>query len=375
MTGVALTVQPTVQLEDSAGNIVVLAGVPVTASIATGGGTIGGTVTVNSDAAGLAAFADLSLSGIAGAVTLKFAAPVNGQATTVTSSPISVRIPWTIRASMPAPRFGLAVGVVNGILYAVGGSGGDGGVQGAVLAYDPATNSWTTKAAVPTPRFGLAVGVVNGILYAVGGYDGTHYLATVEAYNPVTNSWTTKASMPTPRLAPSVGVVNGLLYAMGGDDYTDVFGDYSSHGIVEAYDPVTDSWTTKAPMLTPRTDFSLGVVNGILYAVGGLKRGRRVRSGHQLVDNQGIDADGARWILGWGGERNPLSRGRAGQYQPQCPGECRCVRSGQRLVDDPRYSADAPLRARGRRVERDALRRGWVQRHRTGNCRGVCPVR
>ena len=110
---------------------------------------------------------------------------------------------------------------------------------------------------------------MNGILYAVGGYDGTHYLATVEAYNPVTNSWTTKASMPTPRLAPSVGVVNGILYAMGGDDYTDVFGDYSSHGIVEAYDPVTDSWTTKAPMLTPRTDFSLGVVNGILYAVGG----------------------------------------------------------------------------------------------------------
>ena len=152
VTGVALTVQPTVQLEDSAGNIVVLAGVPVTASIATGGGTIGGTVTVNSDVAGLAAFADLSLSGIAGAVTLKFAAPVNGQATTVTSSPISVRIPWTTRASMPAPRFGLAVGVVNGILYAVGGSGGDGGLQGAVLAYDPATNSWTTKAAVPTPR-------------------------------------------------------------------------------------------------------------------------------------------------------------------------------------------------------------------------------
>ena len=50
VTGVTLTVQPAVQLEDSAGNIVALAGVPVTASIATGGGNIGGTVTVNSNA-------------------------------------------------------------------------------------------------------------------------------------------------------------------------------------------------------------------------------------------------------------------------------------------------------------------------------------
>ena len=119
LTGVVLAVQPTVQLEDAAGNIVVLAGVPVTASIVAGGGTLGGAVTVNSDSTGLARFADLALSGVAGAVTLEFAAPVNGQATTVTSAAISVRVPWTTRASMPTPRFGLVAGVVNGILYAL----------------------------------------------------------------------------------------------------------------------------------------------------------------------------------------------------------------------------------------------------------------
>ena len=58
---------------------------------------------------------------------------------------------------------------------------------------------WTTKAPMPTPRTGLAAGVVNGILYAVGGNDGVSFLGTVEAYDPATNTWTTKASMPTVR--------------------------------------------------------------------------------------------------------------------------------------------------------------------------------
>ena len=51
--------------------------------------------------------------------------------------------------------------------------------------------------------------VVNGILYAVGGWDGGYH-DTVYAYDPATNTWTTKAPMPTPKRT-LVGVVNGLL--------------------------------------------------------------------------------------------------------------------------------------------------------------------
>ena len=97
--------------------------------------------------------------------------------------------------------------------------------------------TWIAKAPIPTPRAGLAVGVVNGILYAVGGRvnheDGRwEYLPTVEAYDPSTNSWTTKAPMPAPRGYLSVGVVDGILYALGG---------FGSQGPVstrlDAYDP------------------------------------------------------------------------------------------------------------------------------------------
>src|SRR2546427_2552858 len=76
---------------------------------------------------------------------------------------------WTARTPMPTPRVGLAVGVVNGILYAVGGSCCDPGENANILStvesYDPSTNMWTARAPIPTPRVGLAVGVVNGILY------------------------------------------------------------------------------------------------------------------------------------------------------------------------------------------------------------------
>jgi len=104
---------------------------------------------------------------------------------------------------------------------------------------------------------------MNGVLYAMGGYNGNH-IATVEAYDPTTDSWTTKTPMPTPRNALGVGSVNGMLYAVGGQSTT-----VSAIGTNEAYDPATNTWTTKAPMPTPRNGLGVGVVNGVLYAVGG----------------------------------------------------------------------------------------------------------
>jgi len=172
---------------------------------------------------------------------------------------------WTFKAPMPTKRQGLRAGVVNGVLYAVGGSTGCGPRTGSVEAYDPASDTWTTKASMPTPRTTHAVGVVNGVLYAVGGFSGAP-LSTVEAYDPVANTWTTKAPMPTARSGLAVGVVNGLLYAVGGSDGT---ANPTIPTTVEVYDPVANTWTTRAPMPTGRSSLAAGVVNGILYALGG----------------------------------------------------------------------------------------------------------
>ena len=138
---------------------------------------------------------------------------------------------WTSKASMPTARFEMASGVVNGVLYAVGGANAST-YYATVEAYDPATNTWTAKAAMPTARAYLAAGVVNGVLYAVGG--GTTsgaILATVEAYDPATNTWTAKAALPTARYVLTGGVVNGILYAVGGTT------GFTPLATVEAYTP------------------------------------------------------------------------------------------------------------------------------------------
>jgi N-acetylneuraminic acid mutarotase len=221
---------------------------------------------------------------------------------------------WTPIAPMSAPRMGLGVGVVNGILYAVGGSssfagssttmeaydpvtntwapkasmntarwqagvvGIDGingklyvvgGYNGAGLAtveeYDPSTNTWTTKTSMPTTRWELSLGVINNNIYAVGGWSGTAALNTVEEYNPNLDSWATKTSMPTARFTSLSGVINNLLYVVGGGDSA------ISTGLakVEAYDPGADSWTTRSDMPTPREFAAGAVLNSSLYALGG----------------------------------------------------------------------------------------------------------
>ena len=71
-SGMQLPVQPAVRLEDAGGNPIAVAGVKITAYVASGGGTLGGTITVDTDATGLATFTDLSITASAGQKTLGF---------------------------------------------------------------------------------------------------------------------------------------------------------------------------------------------------------------------------------------------------------------------------------------------------------------
>ena len=174
---------------------------------------------------------------------------------------------------MPTARVGLGVGVVSGVLYAVGGYAQHN--LPTLEAYDPATNRWSTKASKPTPG-SVAVGVVNGILYAVGGDTASTpasvcgCVSILETYDPTTDRWTTKAPMPTRRTGPGVGVVNGILYAVSGWNGGGV--SAAPAYVLEAYDPATNTWTTKRPSWGA-TGMGVGVANGALYVVGGWSGG------------------------------------------------------------------------------------------------------
>src|SRR5205807_1186723 len=73
-SGAAFAQQPVVQLRDASGNAVSQAQVTVTAAIATGGGTLGGTLTATTNGSGVASFTNLAITGAAGDRTLSFTA-------------------------------------------------------------------------------------------------------------------------------------------------------------------------------------------------------------------------------------------------------------------------------------------------------------
>jgi N-acetylneuraminic acid mutarotase len=244
----------------------------VTVAIGTGpgSGTLSGTTTVAATS-GIASFRNLRIASTgasyAGLYALRASTPGLSPAVSTAFTVACGTNCWSVNAAIPTARSDWGVGVANGRLYAVGGYRGVDAV-GTVEVYDPGTDSWTTKAQMPTARLGLGVSVVNGVLYAVGGFiPFVGPVGTVEAYDPTTNTWTTRASMPTPREFLAVGVVNGILYAVGG--YQSVGGAQTAMRTVEAYDPVSDTWSAKNPLPTARGLLGVGVVNGILYAVGG----------------------------------------------------------------------------------------------------------
>ncbi len=87
INGGVFTTQPAVRITDAGGNFVLTAGTPVTVAIAAGGGSLGGTATVNTDGTGTATFAGLSITGVAGNRTLSFS---SGGLTPATSSTIAI---------------------------------------------------------------------------------------------------------------------------------------------------------------------------------------------------------------------------------------------------------------------------------------------
>lgn len=134
-----------------------------------------------------------------------------------------------------------------------------------------ATNNsnWVRKADMLTARSRFSTSVVNGKVYTIGGIIKGGYSSqgqsTVEEYDPATNVWKKKTDMPTPRMWLSTAVVNGKIYAIGGLDR------YLGKVLrtVEVYDPVSDSWAKQADMPTARRSLSATVVDGKIYVIGG----------------------------------------------------------------------------------------------------------
>jgi N-acetylneuraminic acid mutarotase len=144
-----------------------------------------------------------------------------------------------------------------------------------VQAYDIATDSWSVVAPLPEPLHHVAVTGLEGKLYAVGGFAGPFAqrepVDSLSAYDPALDRWQRRAPLPTPRGAAAAVVIDGLVYALGGERRgpSGGVGDYESVTDVAVYDPRTDRWEILPPMRYPRNHLHAGAVEGRIYAVGG----------------------------------------------------------------------------------------------------------
>ena len=191
---------------------------------------------------------------------------------------------WTQKADMPTVRSDFSTCVVDGKIFVIGGSlqlgwdeYGDLSLS-TVEMYDSETDTWEGKANMPTVRSNVSVSVVDGKIYAIGGSKTKKYqvprgfgheseeLPTVEMYDLATDTWTQKADMPTPRKTKTC-VVDGKIYAIGGWSTAN---EQSQLETVEVYDPKKDTWAKAQSMNHARCSAAISVVNGEIYAVGGI---------------------------------------------------------------------------------------------------------
>jgi N-acetylneuraminic acid mutarotase len=70
--------------------------------------------------------------------------------------------------------------------------------------------------------------------------------------------------MPTARGEFGIAVVNGKIYAIGGLNGNDL-----PVSTTEEYNPITNEWTSMMPMPTPRSDFAIAVYQNKIYVIGG----------------------------------------------------------------------------------------------------------
>ena len=186
---------------------------------------------------------------------------------------------WKVITQLPTKRWEFSTAVVDDKVYIIGGSlfdnnAGPFGLS-TVEVYDPQTNTWQRGADMPTPRTNAKAAVVNGTIYVFGGYNSKDKFLQnwemadrVEAYDPLTDTWTRKKKMPISRFYFGLGVVAGRVYLIGGTTGLGV-GQEQRMDRVDIYDPATDTWAKGRRMPTRRDPGGVAVVSTRIYVIGG----------------------------------------------------------------------------------------------------------
>lgn len=118
----------------------------------------------------------------------------------------------------------------------------------------------------PTKAVPCRTPKVPQLIYTAGGYF-RQSLSYLEAYNPCTGAWLRLADLQVPRSGLASCVISGLFYAVGGRNNAPD-GNMDSNTL-DCYNPMNNCWHPCAPMSVSRNRIGVGVIDGMIYAVGG----------------------------------------------------------------------------------------------------------
>lgn len=186
-------------------------------------------------------------------------------------SPVEPPLPWFRRGALIGAALVALVAAVlawprqtplaseTGGLLPLGGNNAQG--QLSLMANE---SHWEERAQMPTRRAWLALSAWQGDLYAIGGVGPDGVTGVVEIYDPESDSWRRGSAKPTPVAYVGAAVMGERILLPGGCS-----DDGRALDVFEAYDPQTDSWTRLPSLPQPLCAYAMAVHEGRLYLFGG----------------------------------------------------------------------------------------------------------
>jgi N-acetylneuraminic acid mutarotase len=133
---------------------------------------------------------------------------------------------------------------------------------------------WKTEANAPIGVFEAHGIAADGRLYVFGGFNqDTPFFSSTnasQAYNPVTNTWATVAPMPVAESHTAVATDGTYIYVAGGYIYNPKT-TWQTFGTTDVlrYDIATNTWSSITPLPSPRGGGELDYLDGELHYFGG----------------------------------------------------------------------------------------------------------
>lgn len=193
----------------------------------------------------------------------------NGSVSATPSGPCPA---WQSIADMPQDVEAATATSDGTYAYVVGGYSFNDGDVNSFRRYDPATNTWTSLAPMPVAA-SMASAVYYPPTHKIYVFGGEHFSTGVlyevtRIYDITSNSWSAGAFMPDVRsfMASGYNSADGKIYLVSGYNTDEVS---SAQGDTWEYDPVTNTFTARAPFPHPVGGAASGIINGHMYVAGG----------------------------------------------------------------------------------------------------------